>query len=256
MLERFIAFVRGKLDPSAGSPSAGSPSAGSPSAGSPGAGSPGAGSPGAGSPGAGSPGAGSPGAGSPGGGIPQAVPRPLLLIPLPAWVKIQSGDGDDVTLGLTDGTTMTGAEFLNSTAATAENHLEAAVFHPQEGPVNLYRTERLANRKQRDLARATNPICPLPGCRHGADQCQIHHITAWKHGGETNMNNLAPLCSYHNGTNDDDPDINVRGRIVRQGGAPIWRSPRGYLVANQLHPYGAMATLFGANVDKQKAPVG
>ena len=42
--------------------------------------------------------------------VPHAVPRPLLLIPLPQWIQIQRGHGDETTLTLTDGTTMTGAE--------------------------------------------------------------------------------------------------------------------------------------------------
>ncbi|MCP1386970.1 HNH endonuclease [Corynebacterium sp. TA-R-1] len=188
-----------------------------------------------------------------GGGVPSAAPRPLLLIPLDAWVSIHRGTGNDVTLGLTDGTTISGADFLTKFTATTDNHLEAALFHPQEGPVNLYRTERFANQKQRDLARATTPICPVPGCRHAADNCEIHHIQAWKHGGETNLENLAPLCSYHNGTNDDDPETTRRGRITTVDGQPVWQSPRGYLVPNSLHPYGAMATLFEATVEKQGA---
>ena len=174
-------------------------------------------------------------------GVPYAVPRPLLLIPLPDWVKIHQGTGDETILQLTDGTSITGAEFLNQHYATAENHLEAATFHPEEGAVNLYRGRRLANEKQRVLARATSPVCPVPDCRHSADACEIHHITAWKHGGETNIANLAPLCRYHNRVNDDDPGRSKRGRIVNVAGTPTWRSPRGRIVPNT---HGAMHTLF------------
>lgn len=180
-----------------------------------------------------------------GAGVPRAVPRPLLLIPLPEWTKIINGNDDDTVLGLTDGTTITGAEFLASHAATAANGLEAATFHPQEGAVNLYRTERLANSKQRDLARATTPVCPVPDCRCAADLCEIHHVVAWARGGHTNMNNLAVLCRYHNRTNDDDPAVPRRGRIEIIDGTPTWRSPRGFYVANPHHPFGAMTALFG-----------
>lgn len=180
-----------------------------------------------------------------GGGVARAVPRPLLLIPLPEWVKIMDGDGDDTVLGLTDGTTITGAEFLREHYANAANHLEAATFHPQHGAVNLYRTQRLAAAKQRDLSRATTPVCPVPGCRHGADSCEIHHIDAWARGGETNIANLAPLCRYHNRTNDDVPGRSKRGRVEVRGGAPVWVSPRGYAVPNSHHQFGAMGSLFG-----------
>ena len=178
-------------------------------------------------------------------GVAHAAPRPLLLIPLPAWTKLLGGSGDDVTLGLTDGTIMSGAEFLNRYYTSSSFHLEAAVFHPQEGAVNLYRTHRHANHKQRDLARATNPVCPVPDCRHGADHCEAHHITAWRDGGETNLNNLAMLCRYHNRTNDDDAHYRRRGRIENIRGTPTWRSPRGFAVPNTHHPFGAMQTLFG-----------
>lgn len=171
-----------------------------------------------------------------------AVPRPLIVIPLSDYTKIISGDGDETILGLSDGTTITGAEYL------AEHHgkeLEVALFHPQEGAVNLYSTSRFANQKQRDLARATLTTCPVPDCRHASDNCEIHHVTAWSRGGPTNMSNLAPVCQYHNRTNDDDPERTHRGRITFIRGRPIWRSPRGYPVANKVHPFGAMTLLFG-----------
>ena len=176
------------------------------------------------------------------GGVPEAVPRPMVLVPMPDLSRIMAGDGDDIVLGLTDATTMTGAEFLQHCVG---EELELAAVHPQEGPVNLYRTQRLANQKQRDLARISSPVCPVPGCRHGADACEIHHITAWKNGGETNAANLAPLCRYHNRVNDDDPQRAKRGRIERARGTPRWRSPSGYLVPNHYHRYAAVDTLFG-----------
>ena len=174
--------------------------------------------------------------------VAPAVPRPLILIPLDDHITIVGGDGDDTILGLTDGTTITGADYL---AQHYGAELEVALFHPQAGAVNLYDTQRFANRKQRDLARATLPTCPVPGCRHAADNCQVHHIKAWSRGGHTNMNNLAMLCRYHNRTNDDDPAHAHRGRVENIRGVPTWRSPRGHLVANTVHPYGAMTLLYG-----------
>lgn len=180
---------------------------------------------------------------SSGGGVARAVPRPMILVPVDDHITIINGDGDDTTLGLTDGTTITGAEYL---AKYYGDKLEVALFHPQAGPVNLYSTQRFANTKQRDLARATLTTCPVPGCRHAADNCEIHHITAWSHGGHTNMNNLSVLCRYHNRTNDDDPNHNHRGRIINRNGTPTWVSPYGKPAPNTTHPYGAMHLLFGA----------
>ena len=120
-----------------------------------------------------------------------------------------------------------------------------ALFHPQAGAVNLYHAKRFANQKQRDLARATLTTCPVPDCRHAADNCEVHHITPWARGGPTNMGNLSVLCRYHNRTNDDDPHRNHRGRIHIRNGTPTWVSPRGTPVPNTTHQYGAMHLLFG-----------
>lgn len=190
-------------------------------------------------------------------GVPYAAPRPLLLIPLDQHTRILDGDGDDVVLGLTDGTTMTGAEYLQrfhsgdagaAGAAGAYGSLEAALFHPTEGPVNLYEAARFPNDKMRDLLRAAMPVCPVPDCKQTADYCEFHHITPWKHGGHTNLANLTPLCRYHNRTNDDDPHIVKRGKITTVSGTPMWQSPRGYLVPNDSHDsyrFSAMWALFG-----------
>ena len=177
-----------------------------------------------------------------GGGINDAVPRPLVVVALDEHVKILAGQGDETVVGLSDGTTMTGAEYL---ARFCGQDLEVALFHPQAGPVNLYTGHRFANQKQRDLARATLTTCPVPGCRHAADNCEVHHVTPWARGGLTNMDNLSVLCRYHNRTNDDDPAHQHRGRIQIRGGTPIWVSPRGTPVVNTTHQYGAMHLLFG-----------
>nr|VDG63563.1 Uncharacterised protein [Streptococcus thermophilus] len=179
-----------------------------------------------------------------GAGIAQAAPRPLILVPAPQLSRIIAGDGDEITLGLSDGTTITGADFLTSYFANGEHGLEAALFHPTEGPVNLYRSRRFASAKQRTLAKATQPICASPDCRMPADHCEIHHVDPWKNGGPTNMNNLTVVCSYHNRVNDDDAHIHKRGRIAINSGRPTWVSPQGHQRVNKRHPYGAMTTLF------------
>ena len=177
-------------------------------------------------------------------GVAHAAPRPLILVPAPRLSTILAGQGDDVILGLTDGTTMTGADFLNNYLCNEEYGLEAALFHPTEGPVNHYRGRRLASEKQRTLAKATQPICTSPDCRMPADYCEVHHVEPWKSGGQTNMNNLATVCGYHNRVNDDDPRRRKRGRIEIREGTPTWVSPTGHARRNKRHPYGAMETLF------------
>ena len=92
--------------------------------------------------------------------------------------------------------------------------------------MNLYRTSRHASDKQRLMAGAENPTCPWAECNYPADKCQIHHLQAWKHGGETNMANLSVACPYHNGVNDDDPNAPpLRGRLARVNGTIKWLPP-------------------------------
>lgn len=177
-------------------------------------------------------------------GVQVPVPRPIVAVAAEQHVAILADSGDDVLLGLTDGTTITGAEYVAALMGEIFPS-EVALVHPEAGPVNLYRTQRVANSKQRDLARIATPMCPVPGCRVSADLCEFHHIQAWSQGGETNLANLVPLCRYHNRVNHDDPrHTNRRGRIERIRGRPVWVSPRGHPVANTVHPYGVMELLF------------
>lgn len=177
-------------------------------------------------------------------GVPHAVPRPIVVATMEQHEQIVSGDGDEVILGLSDGTTMTGAEYL-----TLEHGGEVALFHPQYGAVNLYRVERFANEKQRDLARVSLTVCAWPGCRIGSDFCEVHHMIAWSEGGETNMVNLVMLCPYHNRVNADNPNHkNTRGVMKRVGGRPTWVSPHGWPKTNDTHPYGALDILYGSKM--------
>ncbi|GAB3078317.1 HNH endonuclease signature motif containing protein [Corynebacterium aquatimens] len=187
--------------------------------------------------------------GDDGAGVRTAVPEPLILVPLEEHIKIAAGHGDDVTLQLTDGTTVTGAEYLDTLIARMgadDPFLQAAIFHPTEGAVNLYDTQRFANDKQRTLLRATSPMCIFPGCRRSADHCEYHHITPWKRGGPTNLTNLTVMCSYHNRVNDDDPHISKRGAAAHIDGDKVWVSPHGFPVQHDVNAQrGAMALLFG-----------
>jgi hypothetical protein len=65
------------------------------------------------------------------------------------------------------------------------------------GRLDLGRTTRLANRAQRRALRALYRGCAVPGCDATFDQCTIHHIHWWRHGGCTDLENLLPLCSRH-----------------------------------------------------------
>ena len=173
--------------------------------------------------------------------------RTVIAIGLDDFAKVSCGRGDEVIIGLSDGTTMTGAEFINAAMeGSLGDKLYVGLFHPTAGPVNLYEA-RFASDKLRTLAMAENLVCPWPDCTVPADRCQVHHIDAHKHGGHTKPSNLTMLCKYHNGVNDDDPNgprkkrkrpspgKPKRGRMRRHRGNVRLHTPGGKLVSNTHH---------------------
>ncbi|MGP5495836.1 HNH endonuclease signature motif containing protein [Corynebacterium flavescens] len=146
-----------------------------------------------------------------------------VIIELDQLDKVVSGRGDEVTVTMTNGATITGAELARKRLL---EHGYVTLIHPLEGPVNLYRASRHASRKQRLMMSAENPRCAWPGCNHPADSAQAHHLKAWSRGGETNPRNLATCCAYHNGVNSDDPlALTSRGRLERIAGKVVWIPP-------------------------------
>jgi hypothetical protein len=86
----------------------------------------------------------------------------------------------------------------------------------------------------RELYRAPAPLrkltkwradrCMGPGCGMPASRCEIDHQLAWEHGGETSLQNSAPLCKGHHTVKHHG------GWDVRQlegSGAIQWTSPTG-----------------------------
>ncbi|AKE39042.1 HNH endonuclease [Corynebacterium camporealensis] len=147
-----------------------------------------------------------------------------VVIKLDELDKIVDGEGDDVVLQMTNGAKLTGAQLVQQMFT---DHGYATLIHPVEGPVNLYRTQRQASWKQRMMAAAENPVCPWKDCLKGADECQVHHIVAWKYGGETNQSNLTTACKFHNGRNDDD-GVPRYGCLLRIRGEVQWVPPSFY----------------------------
>ena len=151
--------------------------------------------------------------------------RTNIIITLDELTEVLSGEGDDITLTMTNGATLKGSDFVTRMLADAGL---VTLVHPYTGPANLYRLSRCANEKQRLMAMAEMPTCAWPGCRHPADKAQVHHLRAWRLGGNTNPENLTMVCPYHNGVNDDDPSRPRRGRLERVNGKvrriPPWAS--------------------------------
>lgn len=174
----------------------------------------------------------------------------MIIVGIDKLATIYTSDNpEEVTVALTDGTTMTGKDYLEAQAAGYfTDDVFAGLFQPGTGPINLYNA-RFADIKQRLLAMAENPICPWPGCSTPADQCQVHHLKAHKHGGATTPSNLSMACGYHNGVNDDDPTPagspakpGSRGRLDRIDGHVVYTSPGGHRHTND-HPVAKLGAM-------------
>jgi hypothetical protein len=63
--------------------------------------------------------------------------------------------------------------------------------------LDMGRATRTATFEQRTALRVMHRTCAHPDCVVGFDACDIHHVTPWHLDGETNLDNLLPLCSVH-----------------------------------------------------------
>jgi Domain of unknown function (DUF222) len=60
------------------------------------------------------------------------------------------------------------------------------------------RTQRLVQRPQRRAVNLRDGGCVFPGCDRKPVYCQAHHVKFWgRHGGRTDVCNLALVCSFH-----------------------------------------------------------
>lgn len=98
--------------------------------------------------------------------------------------------------------------------------------HPETGVVlSVGRTQYTPPAALRRLVKWRADRCIAPGCGVPASRCEVDHTVAWEHGGETGLENLAPICRGHHKVKHHG------GWRLRQlpgtGGAVEWTSPAG-----------------------------
>jgi len=102
----------------------------------------------------------------------------------------------------------------------ADGHVLPAILNDAGGILAYGTGHRLATPGLRKAVFARDRGCTFPGCARTAAQSEIHHATDWALGGETNLDNLAIACGYHN---NEGP---ARGwRTVMIDGVPHWQPP-------------------------------
>ncbi len=86
---------------------------------------------------------------------------------------------------------------LHHTAIVHTVVVRNGVIIDAPGDINLGRSTRIANRAQRRALAAVYPSCAIPGCRVRYSRTKLHHVTWWRHGGRTDLDNLLPVCEQH-----------------------------------------------------------
>jgi hypothetical protein len=98
--------------------------------------------------------------------------------------------------------------------------------HPETGMVlSVGRDQYRPPQALRKLTKWRADRCMGPGCGMPASRCEIDHQVAWHHGGDTSLENNAPLCKGHH-------IVKHHGgwkvtQLAGSGGAIEWISPTG-----------------------------
>ena len=119
---------------------------------------------------------------------------PVTVIVTTTVQDLQAAAGHGVTAG---GTLLPIPDLIRM-ATPAYHYL--AVFDGVTGKsLWLGRKKRLASAEQRIMLLARDRGCTAPGCTVRGYDCQVHHATKdWKHGGNTDIDDLALACKRDN----------------------------------------------------------
>jgi hypothetical protein len=75
--------------------------------------------------------------------------------------------------------------------------LSRVLLAPDGAVLNLGRSVRTASLAQRKALAARDRGCVIPGCTATPGMCEAHHVVWFRHGGSTDIGNLALLCGHH-----------------------------------------------------------
>ena len=75
--------------------------------------------------------------------------------------------------------------------------LTRVLLAPSGAVLDLGRSVRTASTAQRRALAARDRGCVIPGCTAPPSICEAHHVTWYRHGGSTDIANLALLCPRH-----------------------------------------------------------
>ncbi len=125
------------------------------------------------------------------GGSGERVPEIIVIVDDTTRCN---GLHDDTICETSDGEPLpvTTVQRLCCDAETAVAHIDA-----NGELLALGRTQRTASRAQRRALRTMYRTCAHPDCTVSIDECRVHHVRFWRHGGTSNIDNMIPLCEHH-----------------------------------------------------------
>ncbi|WP_323095907.1 HNH endonuclease signature motif containing protein [Intrasporangium sp. YIM S08009] len=92
------------------------------------------------------------------------------------------------------------------------------VWETEGSPVNVGRTHRVVPHRTRVLVLDRDRGCRFPGCpTSSADYLEVHHLSHWRDGGLTDLDNLACLCTFHHDSHHRG-DYTITGDPTRADG--------------------------------------
>jgi hypothetical protein len=75
--------------------------------------------------------------------------------------------------------------------------VQRIILNPDGVPLNVGREHRTVTPAQFTALIIRDGGCAFPGCTRDPGWCVAHHIIHWADGGDTDLDNLVLLCSYH-----------------------------------------------------------
>jgi len=117
--------------------------------------------------------------------------RPDIIVHVTADTLTGTGSGISET---SHGTFLTADEIRR---LSCDANLTRVILTPESQPLDVGRTRRLVTPSLRAAVCARDLRCVFPNCDRPSSWCDVHHLTHWAHGGETNIDNLVLLCRHH-----------------------------------------------------------
>lgn len=112
--------------------------------------------------------------------------------------------------------------------------LQAVTISQTRRVLDLGRTVRVATPRQRAVLVARDRGCVVPDCTAPLSRCEAHHVVWWRHGGTTDVENLALVCTRHH----TEIHSGVWTLLMRDGVPwavpPRWMDPTGTPRRNTL----------------------